>query len=173
MARTKKMIEEIIKNAEYAHPNNDMYHGAWVENGNQYVTDGYRMVMVYEPVDVKERDSEFTLSVQKKIDELEHDCTETITLPTVKEIRSQITELIGKRYRSEGVCYRIGDSTDLAVVNAKYLVECMEAIGATKIKYNPLKPRMCPLYMETKIGKAILCPIAVNIDKIGFWKRYI
>ena len=168
MARTKKMIDEIIKNAIYATPNKAL-HGAWVENGCQYCTDGYRAVMLYEPVEAKERDNDCTLSVHKLITDAEMECTETVTLPNAKEIREQLKNLIGRKYRSYGLLYRLADDYNLASVNAKYLVECMEAIGATELRYNPKRPKNSALYMETKLGKAILLPVYNTTEKVGYW----
>ena len=169
MAKTKKMLEEIIKEAEYQYPNNEMFHGAWCEGNYQFVTDSYRIVCIYSPVDVKERDSKFTLSVIQKFTEAENECTETITLPSAKEIREQITNLIGRKYKDNRVLYRLGNDSKLASVNAKYLVECMEAIGATELRYNPKRPKNDALYMETKLGKAILLPVHNTTEKVGYW----
>lgn len=170
MARTKKMIEEIIKEAEYQNPNNEMLHGAWCEGNYQFCTDGYRVVALYKPVDVKERDSKFTLTVTQQFTDAETECTETITLPDVKEIREQISNLIGRKYRSNRVLYRLGNDPNLASVNAKYLVELMECLGATTIKYNPNRPHNGMLLMETELGKAILLPVYNQTDKVGYWK---
>ena len=169
MAQTLKMVKEIIKNAEYNHPATNSLHGVWFEGNYQFATDGYRAVCLYNPVDVKERDSS-TLTITSKFTEAEINCTEKIELPTVKEIRKQIKDLIGRKYRSYRVFYRLADNPDLATVNAKYLVECMEAIGATELWYDPLKPKRGMLLMETEIGKVILLPVHCITEKTGYWK---
>ena len=169
MANTKKMLEEIIKNAEYTQKNKAL-HGAWIgEDGYQYCTDSFRAVMIYNPVDVKERESEQTLSVKVIFDNAEIDCTEIIDLPSPKEIRAKISDLIGRKYRTSRVLYRVGDDVTFPALNAKYLVECMEAIGATKLKYNPSKPATSPVLMETDLGKIALCPVRSITNKTGYW----
>lgn len=173
MVKTKKMIEEIIKNAEYEHPKNEALHGAWFEGNYQFVTDAYRAICIYNPVDVKERESQFTLTVTDKFIDAELNCTETIALPSTKEIREQIRNLIGRKYRSYRVFYRLNNNPKLASVNAKYLVECMEAIGATELKYNPNRPQTGILLMETELGKAILLPVHNKTETAEYWVREI
>ena len=169
MVKTKKMIEEIIKNAEYEHPKNEALHGAWFEGNYQFVTDSYRVICIYDPVDVKEREPQFTLTVTDKFTDAELNCTETITLPSAKEIREKITSLIGRKYRSYRVFYRLNNNPELASVNAKYLVECMEAIGATELKYNPNRPQTGMLLMETDLGKVILLPVYNKTTMEEYW----
>lgn len=173
MARTKKMLEEIIKNAEYEHPKNEALHGAWFEGNYQFVTDGYRVICIYNPVDIKERGSEFTLTLTQKVTDAELNCTEIITLPSAKEIRERIRSLIGRKYRSYRVFYRLNNDPKLASVNAKYLVECMEAVGATELKYNPNRPQTGMLLMETELGKAILLPVYNKDTMEEYWIREI
>lgn len=169
MARTKKMMEEIIKEAEYKYPNNEMFHGAWCEGNYQFVTDSYRAVCLYNPVDVKERDKQYSLSVTQKFTDAEQCCTKEIELPSVKEIREQISNLIGRKYRSNRVLYRLGNDPNLASVNAKYLVELMECLGATTIKYYPRQATKGMLLMETDLGKAILLPVYSQTKNVGYW----
>lgn len=173
MARTKKMVEEIIKNAEYEHPKNEALHGAWFEGNYQFVTDSYRVICLYNPVDVKERKSQSKLTITDKFTDAELNCTETITLPNAKEIRDKIRNLIGRKYRSYRVFYRLNNNPELATVNAKYLVECMEAIGATELKYDPNRPQTGILFMETDLGKAILLPVYNTLNETEYWVKEI
>lgn len=172
MSKTKsrQMLNKIIDNAEYCYPNNGMLHGAWIEGNYQFCTDSYRAVCLYDPVNVKMRDEWHVLSIVSKFEHAEQTCSETIKLPPASEIKKNINDLIGRKYKSFDVVYRLGNSPELAAVNAKYLVECMECIGATSLKYNPLRPKTDMLLMETDLGKAILLPMYTN-GNVGYWIR--
>ena len=168
MAQTKKMVEEIIKEAMYQHPNAKALHGVWFEGNYQCCSDSYRAVCLYKPIEVAERE-EGTFTVTRLFIDAELHCTEEVELPPVKEIREQIKNLIGRSYKSNRVLYRLGDNPNLATVNAKYLVECMECIGATSLKYNPKNPKKDLLLMETDLGKVVLSPVYNTSEQIGYW----
>lgn len=172
--KSVKMIHEIIKNAKYVAPAQKQFHGIWVDNGYQYCTDTHRIVMLYKPVNIEieqvKQTDKIICFVNDKFLNAETECTETIELPPVTEIREQIKELIGRKYKSNKLLYRLGEDPELAVVNAKYLVECMELIGATELKYNPNKPKNGVSYMETELGKVLLMPIYNTDNKVGYWK---
>ena len=170
MAQTKKMFERIIENAMYLCPKTPMYHGTWFEGDYQICSDGNRAIVIYNPVDVKARKEEYFTKVTPLFTDAEKNCKEEIQLPDIKDIKTAINKLIGRRYKSERVLYRLGDNSDLAVVNALYLYECMAALDATTIKYDTQRPKKGMLLMETDIGKAILLPVRNETDRVGYWK---
>lgn len=172
--KTAKMIQEIVKNAKYITSVTD-FHGTWIDNGCQYCTDTHRMLMLYEPIDVEkveqiEQNGKIVDRANKMFEQAEMECTETIELPSVTEIKEKIKELIGRKYKTNKALYRLNNDPTLAVVNAKYLVECMEAIGATELKYNPNKPKNGMLFMETELGKVVLLPVYDKEGMVGYWK---
>jgi hypothetical protein len=171
MSNTNKIVKltkGIINNSKYHNPNNVSIHGAWIKGDFQYITDGYRLLVLYNPIADLEM-SEGCKGLSDKLTYAELNCTEEIELPSIKEIKEEIKNLIGRKYRSFVVKYRI--SEDMFCVNAKYLVDCMEILGTTKLKYNPNRKKVDMLLMESDVGKALLLPIYENTNNIGYWKE--
>ena len=161
------IMKRVIDNAKYHHPEKTSIHGAWIEGNYQVVMDGYRILVNYNPIEELEVAKGINGMIEK-ITYAELNCTKEIELPSVKEIKEEIKKLIGRKYRSYVVKYRIHD--DMFCVNAKYLLDCMEFTGATKLKYNPNRRKNDMLLMESDIGKAILLPIFDTTSNIGYWK---
>ena len=161
------IMKSVIDNAKYHHPGNTSIHGAWMEGNYQVVTDAYRLLVNYNPITELET-AKGVEGMFEKITHAELNCTKEIELPSVKEIKEEIKNLIGRKYRSCIVKYRICE--DMFCVNAKYLLDCMEFTGATKLKYNPNRRKNDMLLMESDIGKAILLPMADTTSNIGYWK---
>lgn len=163
-----KSIKTITDWSEYRKPNLKAFHTSWLENGFEVCTDGERILRYNEPIsdDLEVREDTIVTKVLRDVSNEEYDC---ITLPDVKVLKNEIKNAIGRQYKSKRLLYRLGDNSNLAVVNVKLLIDLMEALGTDKIYYNVNKPKNTPLLLKSEVGDAILMPIYNSSDKIGFF----
>ena len=160
--------KRVIKNATRIHPNRPQLHAAWTEDGKQCFMDGFRGFRLTDhlPLDVVwtvHTGKHLELSVSTHIDTAKEANTRSFTLPTLASVKAHIKAVKAER-KAEGIPldmaipYDLGD--DLPCVNAQYLVDLLEILpDAKKAWLDPHYPLLCPIYVSTGTGDAILMPI--------------
>lgn len=155
--------KRIIKKAQ-KYARSDTFKGAWTTEVGQCVCDGFRGVILYDPLPglppvPATVDRNFDL--QGVIDGAKHDSTREITdlLPTVPQAKETLARMKAehpeayKRTRH----YLPAQIADTGIyVNPEYLIDMLEILpGAHVYASTPLRP----LYFEAPTGRGVLFPI--------------
>lgn len=104
-----------------------------------------KIAQIYEPM------NEHLVNTFGKLESIDYD--KDLPVPTVKEMKTEISNLVG-RNRSQRVLYHFGDN--LPTVNARYLMNLIEGLEVTEIKFNNSKSA---LKLIGKNGTAYLLPV--------------
>lgn len=143
--------------------------GKWgtnnVRDNNITIMNDYCIVIMKDefPHTYNDFDDNFLSKVRKLVDDVaEYD--KELEVPTVKEIKTAISVLCGRKY-SQRVLYCFGK--DLPTVNARFMLDIIDNLKVNEIMYGGQKK---PLYFKGEYGNAILLPMcsyncSYNIDK--------
>ena len=160
--------KRVIKNAAKIHPAKPQLHAAWTEDGQQCFMDGFRGFRLAEamPLEVTwtvHVGKPLDLNLSKYIDAAKESNTWSFNLPTLASVKAHIKAVKAER-KAEGVPldmairYDLGD--DLPRVNAQYLVDLLEILpDAKKAWLDPHRHLLCPIYVSTGTGDAVLMPV--------------
>ena len=156
--------KRIIKNGQKYSPS-DAFKGAWTCDAGQCMCDGFRGVILYNPLPgltpvPAALDRNFDL--EGVIDGAKHDGTREITdlLPTVQQAKETLARMKAehpeayKRTRH----YLPAQIADTGIyVNPEYLIDLIEILpGARVLASTPLKP----IYFEAPTGRGVLLPVS-------------
>lgn len=171
MKNTKKLTEnakKIINNAKKVMRNETLY-GSWIEdNGKQYVSDSHRILEINDPVGLPVIDAPKCLRCYERFENAKREDVYTLEIPSLKSIKEQVDTLRKEDKRGKPVVVSLGEGQP--TVNAEYLFQISEALGGVDVVYvNKKKPTIYPLYMESAIGAALLCPCANPDNRQGYW----
>lgn len=160
--------KRVIKNAAKTHPEKPQLHATWTEDGQQCFTDGFRGFRLAEalPLEVTwivRVGKPLDLNLSKFIDAAKEANTWSFNLPNLKTVKAHIKAVKAER-KEEGIPldtaipYDLGD--DLPQVNAQYLVDLLEILPDAKQAWlDPHRHLLCPIYVSTGTGDAILMPV--------------
>lgn len=79
-------------------------------------------------------------------------------LPSLKELKSELKSLVGNN-RTKLVTYDFSDSGDLPRVNARFLIQLVEGLNATKIYCTKENPKKSCIKVCGTLGTAYLLPV--------------
>lgn len=163
-SKREKAVIRIAKNCSSAMAGK--YYGIIHDAEKYYVLDGYRMVRYATPIDGLE-DAPCTFDTVKAIGN-KSAYSAALVLPTVQEIKAdmKIAKLAGtdinhirviKTDKRLDCCYDFGYG--LPMVNAKYLIDMIEALPDAQAYYNPEHALCNPIYFTDGENDGILLPI--------------
>ena len=177
-----KAMMAVIKSAKKHHPHQEGLHSAWIDDGKQYVSNGYMLIensgtpldLPALPDDVK------PVNVQPIIKaRAEKEYPDTLVCPTITELKSGIKEQNAlakcKHDKLKDVRYHLGGGH---VANAEYLQSAVQATGSTTVHaenhiagYND-KRQVGELWFEADDGtvRVLVLPVRgrPSDDFIGF-----
>lgn len=132
-----KAMMAVIKSAKKHHPYQEGLHSAWIDDGKQYVSNGYMLIENSgTPLDLPTLpDDAKPINVQPIIKaRAEKEYPDTLVCPTIAELKSGIKEqkaLAKCKYdKLKEVGYHLGGGH---VANAEYLQIAVQATGCTTI----------------------------------------
>lgn len=132
-----KAMMAVIKSAKKHHPHQEGIHGAWIDDGKQYVSNGYMLIenngtpldLPTLPDDIKPMEVQSIIKARKK-----KEYPDVLVCPTIAELKSNIKEqkaLAKYKYdKIKDVRYRFGGGH---VANAEYLQIAVQATGSTTV----------------------------------------
>lgn len=132
-----KAMMTVIKSAQKHHPHQEGLHSAWIDDGKQYVSNGYMLIENSgTPLDLPTLpDDAKPMNVQPIIKaRAGKEYPDTLVCPTIAELKSGIKEqkaLAKCKYdKLKDVRYHLGGGH---VANAEYLQIAVQATGSTTI----------------------------------------
>lgn len=152
-ANVAKAMNNIIKNAIKINKYKKEFHGAIIKDGCQYVTDAYRIIKLYNPIDIQEAPEQNTFDFEKLLKGAREN-QEELKTPTISELKTHIEIEKVKDKNNTKIYYDFGENKPM--VDAKYLLDILTAFPDAKIYANGV---MGILYFKDELGEAILCPI--------------
>lgn len=163
-SKREKAVIRIAKNCSSAMAGK--YYGVIHDDEKYCVLDGYRMVRYAAPIDGLE-DAPCTFDTVKAIGN-KSAYSAALVLPTVQEIKAdmKIAKLAGtdinhirviKTGKRLDCCYDFGYG--LPMVNAKYLIDMIEALPEAIAYYNPEHALCNPIYFDGGEDDGILLPV--------------
>lgn len=163
-SKREKAVIRIAKNCSSAMAGK--YYGVIHDDEKYCVLDGYRMVRYAAPIDGLE-DAPCTFDTVKAIGN-KSAYSAALALPTVQEIKAdmKIAKLAGtdinhiriiKTGKRLDGCYDFGYG--LPMVNAKYLIDMIEALPEAIAYYNPEHALCNPIYFDGGEDDGILLPV--------------
>lgn len=163
-SKREKAVIRIAKNCSSATAGK--YYGVIHDDEKYCVLDGYRMVRYAAPIDGLE-DAPCTFDTVKAIGN-KSAYSAALVLPTVQEIKAdmKIAKLAGtdinhiriiKTGKRLDCCYDFGYG--LPMVNAKYLIDMIEALPEAIAYYNPEHALCNPIYFDGGEDDGILLPV--------------
>lgn len=156
------IANKFIKEAEKDH--REKLWGAWIYNGKQYVSNGYMILRINSPIELKESEGLGVFS-ENLIDKSSKNPT-VVKIPNVQELKAEIRILSAKASKKARIVYRLGHG--FALVNAKYLCDLSEALGG--LDEVLVIDTKSPIYGRSEIGDMILLP--VKADNIPMEKGF-
>ena len=114
-----KTCNAIIKYAKKKRKDMIALHGAWVDDGFQFVSDSYRIIRMYPPIPLEKIEPNCTPINAKQLFKMVNEYTEKIKIPSVVELKEFIA--IEKTKGNKTPKYDLGENKPL--VNAKFLLE--------------------------------------------------
>lgn len=132
-----KAMIAVIKSAKKHYPHQEGIHGAWIDDGKQYVSNGYMLIensgtplgLPTLPDDAKPMHVQSIIKAR-----MEKEYPDTLACPTIAELKSGIKEqkaLAKCKYdRIKDVRYRFKGGH---VANAEYLQIAVQATGSTTV----------------------------------------
>lgn len=160
----QKAANEIIKSAKNT-PNTSA-HGVIVCGNNTYVCDGYQGIKFKTEVDLPEAPKGNAPNMDGIFNPLYTANNINLTLPTVADLKTFIKlktaelKAVADKKADKTVFYDFGDG--LPMVNAKYLLNAIDATGAKTAK---IASAMSIILFEGDDADAILCPIRKKSGK--------
>lgn len=162
-----KLAKAIFKSAP---PASKMMQYAKIDNGVQFILDGYRIVGFYEPLDLPDYDAckdkdnlpPEWFKISHILEATEYDDEKPLQMPTVAELKAEI-KIAKSKSKSKGLRFMWKFENGPAV-NAQFLLDFMEGFPDMKIYASENKPMANPLYMEAEKGMGILLPIKCDED---------
>ncbi|MBU5491246.1 hypothetical protein [Butyricicoccus intestinisimiae] len=132
-----KAMMAVIKSAKKHHPHQEGLHGAWIDDGKQYVSNGYMLIENSgTPLDLPTLpDDAKPMNVQPIIKaRAEKEYPDTLVCPTIAELKSGIKEQKAlAKYKYDKIrdvrCHLGGGH----VANAEYLQIAVQATGSTTV----------------------------------------
>ena len=138
-------------------------------DGRVVVSDGYRAVNYYsgqEPKNLPMND-EKAAAVYPSIDKIMEQCNaptaEKIIAPTIASLKAFIARNKEEAKRA-GVRFVPYQINEVCVVNAQYLIDCLQACEGEYIQAPTVLAK--PVFIEGRRGTSILCPVRVNDEKM-------
>ena len=132
-----KAMMAVIKSAKKHHPHQEGLHSAWIDDGKQYVSNGYMLIensgtpldLPALPDDVKPVNVQHIIKARA-----EKEYPDTLVCPTIAELKSGIKEQKAlakcKHDKLKDVRYHLGGGH---VANAEYLQIAVQATGSTTV----------------------------------------
>lgn len=132
-----KAMMAVIKSAKKHHPHQEGIHGAWIDDGKQYVSNGYMLIensgtpldLPTLPDDTKPMEVQSIIKARKK-----KEYPDILVCPTIAELKSGIKEQKAlakcKHDKIGHVKYHFGGGH---VANAEYLQIAVQATGSTTV----------------------------------------
>lgn len=114
-----KTCNAIIKYAKKDRKHIIALHGAWVDNGYQFVSDSYRIIRMKTHIPLETIKPNCTPINAKEFFKIANEYSEEIEIPSVAELKEFIT--IEKTRGNKTPKYDLGENKPL--VNAKFLLE--------------------------------------------------
>ena len=162
--KREKAAIRIVKNCSSAMAGK--YYGVIHDAGKYCVLDGYRLVRYAAPIDGLE-DAPCTFDTVKAIGN-KSAYSAVLVLPAVKDIKAdmKIAKLSGqdvnhirviKTGKRLDFCFDFGYG--LPMVNAKYLIDMIEALPDAQAYYNPEHALCNPIYFDGGEDDGILLPV--------------
>lgn len=169
-----KAMMAVIKSAKKHHPHQKGLHSAWIDDGKQYVSNGYMLIENSgTPLDLPTLpDGVELMNVQPIIKaRAEKEYPDTLVCPTIAELKSGIKEQKAlakcKHDKLKDVRYHLGGGH---VANAEYLQIAVQATGCTTIHSD--KSQVGELWFESDDGtvRVLVLPVRgrPSDDFIGF-----
>ena len=152
-ANVAKAMNNIIKNAMKLYEYKKELHGAIIKDGCQYVTDAYRIIKLYNPIDIQEAPEQNTFDFEGLLKGAREN-KEELKTPTISELKTHIEIEKAKNKNNTKIYYYFGENKPM--IDAKYLLDILTAFPDAKIYANGA---MGNLYFKDELGEAILCPI--------------
>lgn len=156
--------KRIIKNGQ-KYAQSDAFKGAWTTDEGQCVCDGFRGVILYDPLPgltPVPATLGRNFDLQGITDGAKYDCTREITdlLPTVPQAKETLARMKAahpeayKRTRH----YLPAQIADTGIyVNPEYLIDMIEILPGARVFANtPLRP----IYFEAPTGRGVLLPVS-------------
>ena len=168
LGKLDKLAKAIFKSAP---PHSELMQYSKVVGDVQYVLDGYRIAGFYEHLDLPDFDAckeknnlpPTWFNVAQLIKGVEYESDIPLKLPTIAELKSEITIAKSKsKVRGAEFMWKFENGP---AVNAKFLLDFMEAYPDMKIYKSVNKPMVSPLYIDAEKGMGILLPIACDTEK--------
>lgn len=177
-----KAMMAVIKSAKKHHPHQEGLHSAWIDDGKQYVSNGYMLIENSgTPLDLPTLpDGVEPMNVQPILNaRADKEYPDVLHCPTIAELNSGISEQKAlakcKRDKLYDVIYHLGGGH---VANAEYLRIAVQATGCTTIRAENRiagrndKRQVGELWFEADDGKARVLVLPVrgrtSDDFIGF-----
>lgn len=159
LSAAKRLVKNGQKNAR-----SDTFKGVWTTEAGQCMCDGYRGVILYDPLPglppvPATLDQYFNL--EGTIDGAKHDSTREITdiLPTVPQAKETLARMKAahpdayKRTRH----YLPAQIADTGIyVNPEYLIDMLEILPGARVFAST---HYRPLYFEAPTGRGVLLPV--------------
>lgn len=158
LARFRAM-ERIIKRAKK--DNRPALHGAWIENGLQYVCDSFRLVRISEPLELPAIPvNVLPIDAERIIKPASKNEGARLELPDPAELRAHIKAEKAKTKGQRGArppFWDFGD--DLPRVNAQYLLDMLEIFPDSVAICSKSRPLLNAIYFESASGAGVLLPV--------------
>lgn len=136
---------------------NEKIHGSWIHDGKQYVVDGFRILEINNPINLKKSAYEKPFDVQMHMDAI-NETNISIPVPTVKELKQIISENLKSH---NGNVSKINYIFEHGLcLNVEYLLDAITATGATELitRYERGKFKS-PCYFKTDIATCMVLPV--------------
>lgn len=155
-----KAMQRIIKSAKA--DNREVLHGAWIANGKQYVCDGFRIVSIYDPLDLETIPDHVQPIDGERIMPKDGNAGGTVLdLPDVGTLRAYIktekARLKAEGNKKRGAVYDFGDG--LPAVNAQFLFDMIEIFPDATATASKQRPTLSGIYFNSADGDGILLPV--------------
>lgn len=168
----KKLIKYAI---DIANANAAFADQQFVTNNRQFVTDGYRILEIEEPLPSLVMRTEETnkFNIDRLKDMIDSDADATLDyvvhdLPSTEEIKTGIHAVCGRKFN------RVAWSDGIITLNARWLLKTMEALNAKRCYISKTKFKTTGVFfyenddIESKT-KCLILPIYNTHNRIGFW----
>lgn len=160
-ASRQKAAERIIKSAKSVQPFRPCMHGAWIDNGKQYICDGFRVVRFNEPLPLESIPEGVEPLNASRIIAPGMNTGATLDLPELGELRAHIktekARIKAEKLRGIVPLWDFGDG--LPAVDAQYLADMLEALPGCTATVAKDYPELRIVYFESENGDGGLLPV--------------
>lgn len=136
---------------------NEKIHGSWIHDGKQYMVDGFRILEINNPINLKKSAFENPFDVQMHMDAI-NETNISIPVPTVKELKQIVAENLKSH---KGNVSRINYIFECGLcLNVEYLLDAITATGATELRIRYERGKFkSPCYFKTDIATCMVLPV--------------